>query len=217
MEIIIFSLCIFCFLIYFIYIIFYKQENMIVYKEGDKQIKVDNNFINYPHAGKILSILDEKNKILIKHLNQKFINNETFGNNHEPNQLVIINGVKQLTKNYNTNNLEENTPIIGGDTSYSLNKGKLIKICLRNIKEDYTIHDLNTITFVVLHELAHVFSKSYGHNNEFWINFKFLLQEANDINLIEIVDYHKEPISYCNGMMITYNPYFDESLPDLSK
>ena len=34
------------------------------------------------------------------------------------------------------------------------------------------------MTFVGIHELGHVMSKTIGHNDEFWSNFKFLLKEA---------------------------------------
>jgi len=59
-----------------------------------------------------------------------------------------------------------------------------------------------------MHELGHVMSKSVGHNEEFWSNFKFILQEAKNANMYQPVDYSKEPESYC-GMEINSNPYFN--------
>ena len=41
-------------------------------------------------------------------------------------------------------------------------------------------------------------------------NFKFLLQEAEKINIYTPVDYKKKPQKYCS-MEITDNPYFDPS------
>ena len=62
--------------------------------------------------------------------------------------------------------------------------------------------------FVALHELSHIASKSIGHTDEFWNNFKFLIEEASSINIYDPVDYKKDPKQYC-GMTITDNPYFD--------
>ena len=68
--------------------------------------------------------------------------------------------------------------------------------------------DLNTLTYVALHELAHVATLSVGHTPEFWKNFKFLLTQAKNINIYDPVNYKQNPQQYC-GMKITDNPYFD--------
>ena len=69
--------------------------------------------------------------------------------------------------------------------------------------------DLNTLTYVAIHELSHIASKSVGHNDEFWDNFKFLLIEAEKINIYTPVDYKKKPVKYC-GSTIHDNPYYDK-------
>ena len=89
-------------------------------------------------------------------------------------------------------------------TSYSLNKGEKIVFCLRS-EETKQLHDINIIMFVAIHELAHVMSVTIGHNEEFYTNFRFLLQEAIHDNLYEYVDYSKTPKNYC-GMEITSTP-----------
>ena len=68
--------------------------------------------------------------------------------------------------------------------------------------------DENTLTFVGIHEVSHIMTKSIGHKPEFWRNFKFLLQNAKQIGIYEPVDYKKKPQPYC-GMDITDNPYYD--------
>ena len=68
--------------------------------------------------------------------------------------------------------------------------------------------DENTLTFVALHELAHIMSKTIGHNTEFWNNFKFLLEHAVKIGIYDPIDYKKKPKKYC-GMTISDNPYYD--------
>ena len=51
-------------------------------------------------------------------------------------------------------------------------------------------------------------TKSEGHKQEFWQNFKFLLEQAKAANIYNPVDYKKKPEPYC-GMDITDNPYYD--------
>ena len=68
--------------------------------------------------------------------------------------------------------------------------------------------DENTLTFVAIHELSHIASESIGHNDEFWKNFKFLLEYAEKIKIYKPIDYKKNPKNYC-GMRITDNPYYD--------
>ena len=70
--------------------------------------------------------------------------------------------------------------------------------------------DENTLTFVALHELAHIMTKSVGHTEEFWDNFKFLLENAKECNVHQPRDYKKDPVEYC-GMDIHDNPYYDHN------
>ena len=94
-------------------------------------------------------------------------------------------------------------------TAYSQNKGEKLAFCLNATKDNpEQLIDLNTLTFVALHELAHVATKSVGHTPEFWDNFKFLLIQAEKINIYNPMDYKNNPKNYC-GMTITDNPYFN--------
>jgi hypothetical protein len=49
---------------------------------------------------------------------------------------------------------------------------------------------------------------SVGHKQEFWQNFKFVLENAKESGIYKPVDYKKSPEQYC-GMTITDNPYYD--------
>ena len=51
-------------------------------------------------------------------------------------------------------------------------------------------------------------SSSVGHTDEFWENFKFLLDNAVEQKIYTPVDYKNDPQPYC-GMDITDNPYYD--------
>lgn len=81
---------------------------------------------------------------------------------------------------------------------YTINKGDKIGLCITD--------DANTLFFVVLHELGHVITKSYGHDESFWKNFEFLIKAAVKLNIYDYKNYNKNPISYCNND-ITYTPH----------
>lgn len=98
----------------------------------------------------------------------------------------------------------EESPFEDDTSSYTVNKGELIALCIRN-KENKDFHDWNTLLFVLIHELGHVASVTTGHNQEFITNFKWLLERANEAGLYTPVDYSKSPITYC-GVRVTNNP-----------
>ncbi len=116
--------------------------------------------------------------------------------------------VKRLVDNFNPTTIKETLPT-SEYTAYSENKGEKIAFCLSKKKGDVdNLIDSNTLTFVAIHELGHVMSSTVGHNDEFWNNFKFLLDHAVELKIYEPIDYKKEPEGYC-GMTITDNPYYD--------
>ena len=115
--------------------------------------------------------------------------------------------IKRMSKNLQSSIIEE-APHKDGESAYTINKGELMKICLRK-KKDKSFHTLNTLMFVVIHELAHVISISIGHNDEFMTNFRFLLHEAPKYDIdYEPVNYSKNNITYC-GVNVTHNPYYN--------
>ena len=52
-------------------------------------------------------------------------------------------------------------------TAYSENKGQKIAFCLNKKKNGTELIDMNTLTFVAIHELAHIMTLSVGHKQEF--------------------------------------------------
>ncbi len=90
-------------------------------------------------------------------------------------------------------------------TSYSINKGEKIVFCLRSRNSDQKLVDLNLLMFVALHELAHVITVSIGHTEEFWDNFKWLLQMSVKDNIYKPHNFQKKPEEYC-GTQITDSP-----------
>ena len=59
--------------------------------------------------------------------------------------------------------------------------------------------------FVVLHEFAHLATESIGHSQEFWDNFKWILEESINIGIYIKTDYNKKAVEYC-GMKINTTP-----------
>lgn len=112
--------------------------------------------------------------------------------------------VQRMIKNYNPNKLSEGTDS-AKYTSYSINKGEKIIFCLRSRDGKNELVDLNTMTFVALHELAHIATVSIGHTAEFWDNFRWILGEAINIGVYKDRDYKKSPQPYC-GITITDSP-----------
>jgi hypothetical protein len=115
--------------------------------------------------------------------------------------------VQRLVQKFNPKKISETLPT-SEYTAYSENKGEKIAFCLNKKKDDSQLIDLNTLTFVAIHELSHIMTTSEGHKQEFWKNFKFLLENAKAAGIYEPVDYKKKPEPYC-GMNITDNPYYD--------
>jgi hypothetical protein len=115
--------------------------------------------------------------------------------------------VKKLVEGFNPKKINETLPT-SELTAYSENKGEKIAFCLNRTKNSTTLIDINTLTFVALHELSHVMTSSIGHKQEFWQNFKFLLENAKAAGVYNPIDYKKNPQSYC-GMTINDNPLYD--------
>lgn len=116
--------------------------------------------------------------------------------------------VKRLANGFNPDAISETLPT-SKFTAYSENKGEKIAFCLNEKKENNdNLIDERTLTFVAIHELAHIMTISIGHKKEFWENFKFLLENAKEARIHEPVDYKNKPKEYCS-MKINDNPYYD--------
>jgi hypothetical protein len=140
----------------------------------------------------LLARVTEKCKKLVKYVGEKFPDQEN---------------VKRLVNGFNPQKVMETLPT-SEYTAYSENKGEKLAFCLNTEKNGSTMIDEHTLTFVAIHELSHIATKSIGHKSEFWENFKFLLEQAKAAGLHMPKDYKKEPQKYC-GMTIRDNPAFD--------
>ena len=141
----------------------------------------------------LLANITVKMNKLVKFLDEKYPDREN---------------VNRLVKGYNPKTITETLPT-SEYTAYSENKGEKLAFCLNRKKNDNdNLIDEHTLMFVAIHELSHVATKSIGHKDEFWDNFKFLLQEAKEANIHNPEDYKENPKEYC-GMNIKDNPFFD--------
>jgi len=119
----------------------------------------------------------------------------------------LLANCKRLVENFDPQTVKEILPT-SEYTAYSENKGEKLAFCTTTTKKGDKLIDPNTLMYVAIHELAHIATKSIGHTQEFWQNFKFLLQNAVKIKIYNPVNYKKKNKNYC-GMKITDNPLFD--------
>jgi hypothetical protein len=156
--------------------------------------KIDNrkylvrNIEDKQEAADMLATINQKLEKLKIHLEKKYPDDER---------------IKRLQTNYIPENVCESASH-DKNTSYSVNKGEKVVFCIRSKVND-KLEDINTLTFVAIHEMGHLASGTIGHNKEFWDNFEFLLREAIDIGLYDKVEYSKKQKSYC-GIQITDSP-----------
>jgi hypothetical protein len=150
------------------------------------------NYTNPQDAANTLSFLARQSVLLIDNLSKKYPSND---------------GVSRLKEKFNPEKIIE-AEHEANSTSYTINKGEMIHLCLRNKNNHKTLHDKNLLMFVIIHELAHIMSQSIGHNAEFYQNFQFLLKESVKFGIYTPDNFEKKPVTYC-GINVTNNPYFN--------
>lgn len=115
--------------------------------------------------------------------------------------------VIRLVENYDPRSIQETLPT-STYVAYTENKGDKMAFCTTTTKRGGKLIDLNTLTYVAVHELAHVACESIGHTDEFWRTFRTFLIEAVKIKIYKPVDYKAKPVPYC-GTTISENILFD--------
>lgn len=143
-------------------------------------------------AADLLAKVTQKCKMLVEYMKEK----------HPTDPRVV-----KLVKGFNPKSINETLPT-SELTAYSENKGEKLAFCLNTTKTGDKLIDMDTLTFVAIHELSHIMTTSIGHKQDFWQNFKYLLENAKAANIYQPVNYKKDPKEYC-GMTIHDNPYYD--------
>jgi len=168
---------------------------------------------NPPRAADTMAELNRRAVGLMRHLRAKYLRGPTRGAFPEREHATA-----RLLERYNPDNLAENSPRAPeGDTSYTVGKGATLALCLREKgpARAHGFHDLETLTFVTLHELTHIAIEDHDHPPRFWRAFRFLLEEAVQAGILQGVDYGRRPAVYC-GLGIDYSPLHDPSLAPIT-
>lgn len=183
------------FILFVCLIIYYRSDAydlkcIIASKDGNRYCVRDRKQMN--SAANLLAEVTQKMKDMVSYLKEKQPDDER---------------TQRLVIGFNPTKINETLPT-SELTAFSENKGEKIAFCLNKKKNGSKLIDINTLTFVALHELSHVATKSVGHGQEFWQNFKWILQHAKEAGIYSPINYKQQPEEYC-GMKINDNPYYD--------
>jgi hypothetical protein len=136
-----------------------------------------------------------------------------FKQSNTDNQIAL-----DILKNFDADptRFSESTPD-SSYTSFTLNKGEKIHVCLRQKNSSQDLVDVNVLTFVTLHEVGHIGTREIGHTPLFWNNFAWILKQAEEIGIYEFQNFAEQPVPYC-GISITDQPkYRETAISDLNK
>lgn len=191
-QIIIFTLTLLSLLVitYHIYIELQFQQ----FEIANKKYLIEKNRTVYDKNESLQNLIFIRNNLnsLIDYMIEKYPNDNNIIRMKERFKNTVI-------KEANFNKNEPNS------SSYTINKGDLMVICLRT--EDGQIVDKNTLLYVGIHELAHIYSSSIdttSHSKEFWDNMRYLIGEAINAGIYKYIDYKQNPVKYC-GIHISSN------------
>ena len=170
--------------------VYNKNKNITVLKSTNDNRKY--RLLDLPGKEKCMEILVQLNKNVIQLLS--YVKDED------------REGIKDLLDNYRPDSLCENLENRSLQ-AYSLNKGEEICLCLREPDDELKIiDDMNTLMFVLVHELGHLMTDDIGHTNKFWNNMAYLLKKSSEINLYNPINYKTSPVMYC-CVKIDETPY----------
>lgn len=183
-------------IIIFIYIYFFLNKKNFVSIESYTGTKymVYNDNLNKDKSNLLASIV--KNMCSLKNHLVKNIDSDDLKE--------YSSYIKQLDKNFNENrtSIYETDP--NSDlTSYSVNKGEELSICLKS-KTSNKLHDINLLMYVIIHEMAHFACPEIGHGELFQKIFKKFLEVAVELKIYHYEDYSTKPVEYC-GMILSSN------------
>lgn len=191
-------------------VIYFRREEVV--SGGGRSWKVIGSFSNKKEAANLLSNINITLIKFMKYLKNKYQIDLPGANPRKTRTWKIVD---YLLDNYNPDHFYENDPRWTTTTSYTINKGDSVYICMRNKNKPDQLIDIDTMLFVMLHEMSHIGNfDGWGHDKQFWTVFKFILYEATLAGIYKPVDYQKYPRVYC-GLTINYNPLYDTALDSL--
>ena len=81
------------------------------------------------------------------------------------------------------------------EIAYSMNK-RDVYVCVRS-PQSGKLEPVNTSMYVLLHEIAHVATDTYGHPPEFWVNFRWFLEVAEKLGMYSYEDFDRAQVTFC--------------------
>ena len=158
-----------------IYLLFYfiQKNSSMIYVQSSKDkrfylVRKVNDIKEEENAANILALVNEKILSLIEYINNK-----------EPQH----KGFQRLKQKYNPNKLNE-IPVNKKDIAFSINKGQELHLCIRkDISGGPFTENINDIIIVMIHEISHIATKSFGHTKEFWDNYNLIKKLAIESNI----------------------------------
>ena len=177
-----------------IYIKYESRNSEVIFIQStiDNRTYLVRNLPDKQDAADLLAKMNKNIGILLQHLNESY-----------PDDIRV----QRFNKKFNPDSISESSSS-SKYTSYSVNKGEKIIFCIRSRDSKNKLIDLNTLMFVSLHEISHVVTKSIGHTQEFWDNFKWILDNSLVTKIYTKHDYRSKPVKYC-GIEITDSPLYD--------
>jgi predicted metal-dependent hydrolase len=122
---------------------------------------------------------------------------------NKSNYPEYIEYINQFDENFNPSRTKiYETSLTSDYTSYSINKGEELVFCIRS-KSTMKLHDINLLMYVAVHELAHTACPETGHTPLFNKIFKFMLEQAINLQLYYYEDYSAHPVEYCGMKLYT--------------
>jgi hypothetical protein len=94
---------------------------------------------------------------------------------------------KRLIQKWDSGISMKETGRMENDAAYVINK-KNMSICLRQTPTGGNLENIDILTYVAIHELAHIMSIEIGHGDEFIKNFKYLLEHSTNVKYIDPTD-----------------------------
>ena len=169
------------------------------------KINNDNNLLNIKFKTNTFIINKDEYKIEKSLLLSKIIENMYYLKNHLVKNINNFNEyfeyINLLDKNFTkSRTIIYETNSDSNFTSYSVNKGEQLSLCLKN-KRDGQLHDLNLLMYVAIHEMSHFACPEIGHGHLFHKIFKKFIEESIKIKIYNYIDFNNYPVEYC-GMLI---------------
>lgn len=182
-------------IVIFIYIFLFHNKKNVVLVAGKDEFS------------KYLVYDDDKKKasaLLLEKITDNMFKLSKYLYSNKDNYPEFKEYIKQLHRNLNKDRtlIYENDPR-SDLTSFSVNKGEELAFCLKS-KKTGDIHEYNLIIYVALHEMAHIACPEIGHGELFKKIFKFLTEQAIELEIYKYDNYDAKPVEYC-GMILSSN------------